>query len=148
MKKLTLLALLTIFLWVPITHAEMSKEKRQEVEKMLRLTGMEKLIGQMKTQMISSLKTQMPQVPEVFWNKFQEKMDIGELIEKIIPVYDKYYTVDDLKAVNAFYESTIGQKLISTVPQVMQETMKIGQEWGQRIGKQAAEEAEQEMKKK
>src|ERR1700731_22225 len=102
MKKLTLLALLTIFSCVSLTHAEVSKEKRQEIEKMLQLTGMQRLMGQIKTQVISSLKTQMPQVPEVFWNKFQEKMDIGEYIEKIIPLYDKYYTIEDLKAINAF----------------------------------------------
>jgi hypothetical protein len=57
---------------------------------------------------------------------------------------DKYYTIDDLKAVNAFYESPAGQKLLATLPQVMQ----IGQAWGQKIGKEAADEAEKEMKKK
>jgi uncharacterized protein len=148
MKKLLLLALVTILSCVPVTRAEMSTEKRQEIEKMLRLTGMERMVGQMETQMLSNLKTQVPQVPEVFWVKFQQKMDTRELIEKIIPIYDKYYTIEDLKAINAFYEGPAGQKVLSTLPQVMQESMKIGQEWGQRIGKQAAEEAEQELKKK
>jgi hypothetical protein len=148
MKKLTVLALIMIFSSVPVTHAEMSKEKRQEIEKMLRLTGMQRLIDQMQTQMLTKLKTQMPQVSEIFWNKFQQKMDTGEFIEKIIPLYGKYYTIEDLKAVNAFYESPAGQKILSTLPQIMQESMKIGQEWGERVGKQAAEEAEQELKKK
>jgi hypothetical protein len=34
-----------------------------------------------------------------------------------------------IKVVNAFYESAVGQKVISTLPQVMQESMKVGQEW-------------------
>lgn len=148
MKKLLLLAFITIFSWTSIAHAEISKEKRKEVEKMLRLTGMEKLMDQMKTQMISALKAQMKEVPEEFWKKFQEKMDTRELLEKLIPLYDKYYTIEDLKAVNAFYESSAGQKVLSSLPQIMQESMKVGQEWGAKIGKQAAEEAEQELKKK
>ena len=75
-------------------------------------------------------------------------MNTRDLIEKIIPVYDKYYTIEDLKAINAFYETSAGQKVLSALPQLMQETLKIGEEWGQKIGQEAAEEAEKELKKK
>jgi hypothetical protein len=143
MNKL-LLALITIFLSMSVAHAEISKEKRKEIEKMLQLTGVEKLMFQMKTQMISGLKAGMAEVPESFWEKVQEKMDTRELLEKIIPLYDKYYTTEDLKAVNAFYESPAGQRVLSTSPQIMQESMEIGQEWA----KQAAEEAVKELEKK
>lgn len=129
-------------------RADVSVEKRKEIEKMLRLTGMEKLVGQMQTQMIASLKAQMPQASQLFWTKFQQKIDTRDLIEKLIPIYDKYYTTEDIRAVNAFYETPTGQKLISTLPQVMQEAMKVGQEYGEKMAKQAAEEAEQELKSK
>lgn len=148
MKRLIVVALAVSFLVVSIVKADISAEKRKEIEKMLRLTGMEKLVNQMEMQMIASFKAQMPEVPDVFWKKFQEKMNTRELVEKIIPIYDKYYTTEDMKAVNAFYETPAGQKLISTLPQVMQEAMKVGQEWGEKVGKQAAEEAEQELKQK
>lgn len=148
MKKLILLALVTIFSCVSMANAEIAKDKRKEIERMLRLTGMEKLMNQMKGQMIASLQGQIKQVPGGFWEKFAQKMDTHELLEKIIPLYDKYYTLEDLKAVNAFYESTAGQKMLSTLPQIMKESMQIGQEWGQKIGKQAAEEAQQESKGK
>jgi len=148
MKRLILLVLVTIFVSVSAVQADIPQEKRKEIEKMLQLTGMEKLMEQMKSQMLSALKTQMTQVPEAFWTKFQEKMDTHELLEKIIPLYDKYYTLEDLKAVNAFYESPAGQRVLSNMPQIMQESMKIGQEWGAKIGKQAAEEAMKELKQK
>ena len=148
MKRFIVVALVLSFSIVSIAKADISPEKRKEIEKMLRLTGVEKLVGQMETQMIEGMRAQMPQVPELFWTKFQQKMNTRELIEKVIPVYDKYYTTEDIKAVNTFYESPSGQKLLATLPQLMQETMKIGQEWGEKIGKQAAEEAEQELKQK
>lgn len=147
MKKLLLIVTITIFSCISLAHAEISKEKRAEIEKMLRLTGMEKLMDQMMTQMISAYKVQMKQVPEAFWTKFRQKIDTGELLEKLIPLYDKYYSVEDLKAVNAFYESPVGQKILATLPEITQESMKIGLEWGEKIGKQATEEAVQEMKK-
>ena len=148
MKKLLTTTLIIICSYVSIVHAEMSLEKRKEVEKMLRLTGMEKLVTQIKSQMIAAFQKQIPDVPQDFWDRLEQKMDMRELIEKIIPVYDKYYTLEDLKAINAFYETPAGQKVLSTLPQVMQECIKIGQEWGERIGKQAAAEAEAESQKK
>jgi hypothetical protein len=147
MKKTIPLTLAIIFL-CSTGRADIATEKRAEIEKLLRLTGTERLMGQMANQLIASFKVQMPQVPETFWTKFQQKMNTREMIDLIIPVYDKYYTLEDLKAVNAFYETPAGQKVLSTLPQLMQETMRIGQEWGQKMGKQAAEEAEQEMKDK
>jgi hypothetical protein len=56
--------------------------------------------------------------------------------------------LEDLKAVNAFYESPAGQRLLVVAPMAMQDAMKIGQEWGEKLGKEAATEAEQEANKK
>lgn len=146
MKKLLVFAVITMVALASVAQSEVPAAKRQEIEKMLRLTGMEKLMAQMKTQMITSLKTQMPQVSKEFWTRFESRMDMGVLLEKIIPLYDKYYTTEDLKAVNAFYQSAAGQKVLSTLPQIMQESMAMGQEWGKKIGEQAAAEAGQELK--
>ena len=148
MNKLVILPLLVVFSLVVTVQANVSPEKRKEIEKMLRLTGVEKLSEQIANQMLTSLRTQLPQVPETFWTKFQQKMNTRELIEKIIPIYDKYYTIEDLKAINAFYETSTGQKVLAALPQLMQETLKIGEEWGQKIGQEAAEEAEKELKEK
>lgn len=127
--------------------ADIPAVKRKEIEKMLQLTGMEKLMDQIKIQMISSFKGTVQHVPAGFWEKFEQRMDTRELIEKIIPLYDKYYTLEDLKAVNAFYGSAAGQKVLSSLPQIMQESVKIGREWGEKIGRQAAEEAQKESAK-
>ena len=58
---------------------------------------------------------------------------------------DKYYTLEDLKAVNAFYESAAGQKILSTLPQIMQGSIKIGEEWGRSLGKKAADEVQRDL---
>jgi hypothetical protein len=127
-------------------RAQVDPEKRVEIDKMLQLTGMEKLITQMKAQMLTSLKTSLPGAPTAFWDKFSEKMDTRDLLEQIIPIYDKYYTVDDLRAVNAFYASPAGQKILSTLPHVMHDSMIVGQAWGQKIAKQASDELAAENK--
>lgn len=115
---------------------------------MLRLTGMQKLMDQMKSQMLTGLRNQMQDVPEEFWTRFEKKLDVNELIEKLIPIYDKYYSLEDLRAVNAFYASEVGQRLVATLPKITQESMAVGMEWGKRIGEQAEREAREELKKK
>lgn len=141
----TWIVLLAFALAVSV-KAEIAPEKRAEIDKMLQLTGMTKLVDQMKSQMIAGLKSNMPGAPAGFWDKFSAKMDTQGFIEKIVPLYDKYYTIDDLRAVNAFYSSPAGQKILATLPQIMQESMAVGQAWGQEVAKKAAEEMAAESK--
>ena len=139
----TLIVILTLAL-ASFVRADSTTEKRAEIEKLLQVTGMVKLVDQMKTQMIAQLRQNQPQIPATFWDKFSSKFDSRQLLEKIIPIYDKYYSLDDLRAVNAFYSSSAGQRILSTMPSVMQESMRAGQEWGAQISQEAAQEAQAE----
>src|SRR5688500_14640482 len=95
-----------------------SKEKAAEIQKTLRLVGMEKLMAQMKQQMFATFRQSLANVPEEYWKRLEAKFDTSELAELIIPLYDKYYTIEDLKALNAFYESPVGQKVLANLPQI------------------------------
>jgi len=144
MNKLILIMVFTIASFISIAQAEVPADKYQEIVKMLQLTGTEKLLGEMKLTMINGMKASMPKVPATFWTKFESKMDMAALTEKIIPLYDKYYTLEDLKAINAFYRSPAGLKVLSTSPQIFQESLAIGRKWGEQMGKEASEEFEKE----
>lgn len=102
---------------------------------------MTKLADQMMNQMIATIQSSKADLPENFFDIFKKKAKPAELVELIIPIYEKYYSVEELKAVTAFYETPAGKKVLSTMPQVMQEAMQVGQKWGERIGREAAEEA-------
>jgi hypothetical protein len=128
--------------------SQIPKEKVAEIEKTLRLVGVEKLMGQMKGQMFGMFRQQMKDVPEEFWKKAEDKFDTNELLVLIIPLYDKYYSTDDLKAINAFYESPAGQKVLSSLPAIMQESMNIGRKWGEEVGRRVQQEIEEELRQK
>jgi uncharacterized protein len=142
MKKIKLFTVLMFLVGTTSLSAaqKIDSEKRKEIEKMLQLTGMEKLMDQMKGQIIGNFKARRPNVPEPVWKSIDENFDMNELLEMIIPIYDKYYTLEDLKAVNAFYSTPAGQKILSTLPQVMQESMQVGQKWGEQVGLKIARE--------
>ena len=140
--------LLTAASLLALARDGISREKETEIRRMLQLTGTQKLMEQMKSQMITALRAQITEVPDEFWIRFEKKMDMSEMIEKIIPLYDKYYSLEDLRAVNAFYSSEVGQRLMTTLPKITKESMAIGMEWGKRIGEEAEKEARAEAKKK
>ena len=127
----------------PVSH-----EKEIEIRRTLELTGVKKLMEQIKSQMIAQMRSDMKEVlPDEFWTKIEKKMDVSELIEKLIPLYDKYYSLEDLRALNKFYASDVGQRVIATAPKIMKESMAIGMEWGKRIGEEAEREARAEHEK-
>lgn len=64
-----------------------------------------------------------------FREKFFQKLNITELIDEIsIMVYDKYYTLDEIKDLLAFYKTPTGQKMLKNMSPVMTETVQLTQE--------------------
>jgi hypothetical protein len=125
-----------------LAQTKMDPEKEKKIRRVLEVTGAQRMMSQMAGQMIASFKKAQPGVPEEFWNRFEEKFGSEDLIDQLVPIYDKYYSKQDLDGLLAFYESPVGQKVLKTMPQVMQESMQVGQAWG----KQKAEEVIKEIK--
>jgi hypothetical protein len=115
-----------------LAQTKMDVEKEKKIRRVLEVTGAQRMMLQVAGQMIASFKKAHPDVPEEFWSRFEEKFGSAELIDQLVPIYDKYYSKEDLDGLLAFYESPVGQKVLKTMPQVMQESMQIGQAWGQR----------------
>jgi hypothetical protein len=44
-----------------------------------------------------------------------------EIIQAMIPAYEKHFTKGDIEAMNAFYSSPVGQKVLEQLPAVLQE---------------------------
>jgi len=67
-------------------------------------------------------------VPPEFDEHFKKAMDdllqhmpIDEITDAMIPAYQKHFTKGDIAAMNAFYSSPVGQKVLQELPVVMQE---------------------------
>lgn len=148
----TLAAVLALVIFcaaaTPSCHGlDIDPEKVTEIRKMLELTGASKMAQLVMNQMLDGMKGGKNLSNESI-DRLKKKLNADELMEMIIPIYDKYYTTEDLKAVNAFYSSPAGKKLLESMPQVMKESMKVGQEWGQKIGKKIALALEAEENEK
>lgn len=108
-------------------------QKQKDIRKLLNITGSGELGTQVMGQMIGNMKKAMPQVPEKFWADFMKEVHTDELIDMIVPVYDRNLTHDDVKELIRFYESPTGKKFVSVLPKITQESMVVGEKWGREL---------------
>jgi len=145
--KPTAISLIALCLLCPICPAEPSAAdaKRQAIRNLLEVQGASKNATRMLDMMIASLKRSNPNVDAKFWVAFRKKIDPNDLIELIIPIYEKHFTVEDIHQVTAFYKSPVGRKFVSLQPQIMQESIAAGQRWGAQIAQQVMQELQQQQ---
>jgi uncharacterized protein len=72
----------------------------------------------------------------------------GELIDQIAAVYADKLTLEDLTAIIGFYKSPAGLKFIAAQPDIMRQSMTLGQHWGMQLGREIEQEARDELKKR
>ena len=111
--------------------------KRADIRKLIELTGAANISADALQKMIEPLKASYPQVPEEFWNTFVHEVHSDELVDLVIPIYDKYYTHAEIQELMRFYQSPVGQKTIKVLPKLSAEAIDAGQEWGRMVADRA-----------
>jgi len=85
--------------------------------------GMIKRVTQMQIQAKPELKAIEPAI-EAFFTKY---MGWDALRGDVAALYAKNYTADELKELNKFYQSALGQKTVQIMPQLAAASAQIGQ---------------------
>jgi hypothetical protein len=121
-----------------------SELKRRDIRRLLAITGVARLGLLSVDQMIDTYKTAMPHVPQRFWDDFRAQLTEQDLIELLVPAYDKHLSHDDIKAMISFYQSPAGQRLTSALPDIQRDSLLAGQRWGLHIAQQIDERLKKE----
>ncbi len=108
-------------------------QKQKDIRKLLKITGSGELGTQVMSQMIGNMKKAMPQVPDKFWADFMKEVHTDELVDLIVPVYDRNLSQQDVTELIKFYESPTGKKFVSVLPKITQESMGVGEKWGREL---------------
>ena len=91
------------------------------------------------------MRKQNPTVPQYVIDAIPEEVNavmteaLPALKEMMIPLYDKYFTLEELRGLSGFYASPLGRKAISVMPALMQEGMRLGMRWGEAMGPRISE---------
>lgn len=92
------------------------------------------------------LGRQFNEVGESLRGEFQPR--VNELIQAISVSYAQRFTVEELRRILAFYQSAEGQKLVRTVPSIMEETFARSQQWSQVVTQDLVRRFREEFQKR
>jgi hypothetical protein len=56
-------------------------------------------------------------------DELMNQMPFDQLIEAMVPAYQKHFTKGDMEALTAFYSSPTGQKILQELPAITSESM-------------------------
>ena len=63
----------------------------------------------------------------------------SELVDLMAHLYARTFSLQEMTDILVFYESSAGKKLIEVLPQLILQSMAIGQAWGEKVGRDAME---------
>lgn len=101
---------------VPADVRAYARAKRDLVIELLRVTQAQRQAQEM-------LDTMLAMLPEDVQETLRATFKPDEMVREIMPVYEKYLSVEDLRALLAFYRSPVGQKLLHIQPQLTKDAM-------------------------
>lgn len=134
-----------------------TEAKEKDIKALLSVMGVSSMANQMADSMvsiaISKEKKRYPDLPknvEYALSKAIHEVVLAqapELDNMTVPLYDKYYTHDEIKQLIVFFNSQVGRKYAAVVGPMVQDMMPVAQAWGNKVGPLAAKRAEQELRK-
>jgi hypothetical protein len=85
------------------------------------------------------------QFVDAFVAQFPKHFKPQELNEKVLPIYDKYLSDEDVAGLLDYYRSALGQRMLKVLPQVAQESQALGFSLGQKAAQETLEELRKEF---
>ena len=119
------------------------KEYRAAVERLVMVSGGRKALETNYPLLMESLKKMCYYVPDEIMKQIEEKFRtifFDNINELYVPVYKKYYTLEELKAFADFFETPLGKKVAATTPLLTKDLFEAGQEAGKNIIKEVLKE--------
>jgi len=138
MKKIFAFVLF-LFVFSTAGFAQNNEQYSAALKKMFEVSGSNETYKAAIKQMLSIYKSQSSNVNEEKWNSLEAelmKTSLTELVDLLVPVYQKYMTLSDINEMIKFYETPVGQKYAKSAPKITQESMQIGQQWGMKLGQE------------
>lgn len=96
--------------------SNVADSKKDLIQELINVSGTKETMTQMFDQIIS--QAPVDQAPVL-----KSVLNINEIINRLIPIYDKYFNEGELKELIAFYKGQTGRKLIKVMPLLMEDSM-------------------------
>jgi hypothetical protein len=129
------------------TQTKIDPAKATDIRQLMDVTGTKAAMVQMMDTMGDSIKPLMvrslppgdyrQKLIDLFFAKFKSKADMQQLLDSILPLYDKYFSDEEIKSLIQFYQTPLGQKTAKVMPKLMAESQALGSKWGETLGRES-----------
>jgi hypothetical protein len=126
-----------------LVHAQDTR-KTEAIKRLLELTNVKEQAEQAFDLILPQFRALIPAVPAEFWDLFRKNLDFEGFVALHIPIYDRYYSYEDIMGMIAFYETPLGKKIVRAESQMAKETMLAGEAWGAEMAKKILERIKKE----
>ena len=133
-----------------LTQPKIDPAKEADIRKLLDLSGAKALAMQMMDSMQKDMKPMLlnsfppgeyrEKLIDLFLARFHSKASAQNFLDIALPVYDKYFSHEEIKGLIQFYSTPLGQKTLSTLPKLTAELYEDGRKWGEQIGHESMQE--------
>ncbi len=74
------------------------------------------------------------------------EIDKASYYKRMVPIYEKHLTKEEVRELIAFYKSDVGKKITSVLPDIMKESLSAAQAWGKDIAQRIRPKIEQKLR--
>jgi hypothetical protein len=117
--------------------AQPGSAKLIKIRELIELIGTPRITADIMKSQAAAIKKLMPFPPAAqddFEKEFLASINVNELIDLVVPIYDRHLSEEDVDGMLSFYRSPVGRRIIKALPEIMAESQRAGQEWGQGLG--------------
>ena len=103
------------------------------IDKLLEVSGSKETMKAQFPVLMNTLKNMLPNIPEDVFAKIEAKyreLFFNRMVELIAPIYNRYFTLEELKNYIAFYETDLGRKIAKVSPTLINNLFKVGEQAG------------------
>ena len=122
-------------------------EKEAAIRKLFDVAGtkanLEKILAGMTENMKPMFSKMLPpgdyqeKLIPLFFERFQSKVKTEDLLNLTVSIYDKYFSKEEIEGLTQFYQTPLGKKVLSVLPQVLIESQAAGMKMGEEAGRQS-----------
>lgn len=139
---------------------DLTPAKTHDIKRLIEMTGGTNVAKQFSSaitqQLFQVLKSAKTAIPDNALQVMEQEISTlitanisapGGLVDQVVPIYNKYLTHPEIKELLAFYQTPLGEKIRSVLPQITHESMLAGQQWAQKLIPEIDKRVEESLKR-
>ena len=125
------------------TASAATQPSEEQVRQLMEVVGVGKMLSQMNNQAVTVMQQSLPCIPASYWQGYLDANGTQQFIGRLVPIYQRHFSADEIDGMLKFYRSPLGQKVITEMPTTMGEANQAGLQWSKERSDQMIAELKQ-----